>query len=408
MKDIFSDLYDRVLSFFTTTQPSDDTKVTAKNRLRTVLMQDRVGFSERAMQMLKDDLLESISRYLEIEEDSFDLSIDATESATILNLSIPVLRTKTDEEIDEALNAQEKQKIEIEAFLDKASRLGQKGLVKDEIELWKTAVAKYPNNYQCLTQYAYALFSAKHSDAFDNDEQTADKYTAQALEICERILEDCKENEWRDCATQILVMIYGTKSRGYFNEEKAVSYAEQATDLYCCREILLESAYRVNSEKYLSQKHSNSLHYLDLLTMNIFLVKYKDSSEKIFALKTALTIWNAVFYDGNFLFYHCRIAQIYRYLAIEYAKCKDEVNVIESLRLAKKHAQAKEKLPDGKHYYTSIFLNKTYHDNSTSSKNFSCSEIDLISNILADKVFDFIRESKEFLEFKNTPNIFPL
>ena len=111
MKDIFSDLYDRVLSFFTT-QTQDDTKVVAKSRLRTVLMQDRVGFSERAMQMLKDDLIESISKYLEIEEDSFELSIDATESATILNLSIPVIRTKTDEEIDEALNAQEKQKIE--------------------------------------------------------------------------------------------------------------------------------------------------------------------------------------------------------------------------------------------------------------------------------------------------------
>lgn len=111
MKDIFSDLYDRVLSFFTT-QNSDDTKITAKSRLRTVLMQDRVGFSERAMQMLKDDLLESISRYLEIEEDSFDLSIDATESATVLNLSIPVIRTKSDEEIDEALNIQEKIKEE--------------------------------------------------------------------------------------------------------------------------------------------------------------------------------------------------------------------------------------------------------------------------------------------------------
>ena len=111
MKDIFSDLYDRVLSFFTT-QAQDDTKVVAKSRLRTVLMQDRVGFSERAMQMLKDDLIESISKYLEIEEESFDLSINAKENATVLNLSIPVLRTKTDEEIDEALNAQEKEKIE--------------------------------------------------------------------------------------------------------------------------------------------------------------------------------------------------------------------------------------------------------------------------------------------------------
>ena len=99
------------MSFFTT-QAQDDTKVVAKSRLRTVLMQDRVGFSERAMQMLKDDLIESISKYLEIEEDSFDLSINAKENATVLNLSIPVLRTKTDEEIDEALNAQEKEKIE--------------------------------------------------------------------------------------------------------------------------------------------------------------------------------------------------------------------------------------------------------------------------------------------------------
>lgn len=111
MKDIFSDLYDRVLSFFTT-QNTDDTKVVAKSRLRTVLMQDRVGFSERAMQMLKDDMIESISRYLEIEVDSFDLSIDANETATILNLSIPVLRPKTDEEIDEALSVAEKAKIE--------------------------------------------------------------------------------------------------------------------------------------------------------------------------------------------------------------------------------------------------------------------------------------------------------
>ncbi len=111
MKDIFSDLYDRVLSFFNS-QTQDDTKVVAKNRLRTVLMQDRVGFSERAMQMLKDDMLESISRYLEINVDSFDLSIDAKENATILNLSIPVLRTRTDEEIDEALSIAEKAKIE--------------------------------------------------------------------------------------------------------------------------------------------------------------------------------------------------------------------------------------------------------------------------------------------------------
>ncbi len=111
MKDIFSDLYDKVLSFFTS-QTADETKVVAKSRLKTVLMQDRVGFSERAMQMLKDDMLDSISRYLEIDVESFDLSIDAGENTTILNLSIPVLRTKTDEEIDEAITIAQNKNIE--------------------------------------------------------------------------------------------------------------------------------------------------------------------------------------------------------------------------------------------------------------------------------------------------------
>lgn len=114
MKDnIFSDLYDRVLSFFTsTTNEKEESKLMAKNRLRAVLMQDRAGFSERAMQMLKDDMLETISRYLEIDVNSFDLSLDATDETTVLNLSIPVLRPKTDEEIDEILSIEQKAKIE--------------------------------------------------------------------------------------------------------------------------------------------------------------------------------------------------------------------------------------------------------------------------------------------------------
>ncbi len=110
MKDIFSDLYDKVLSFFTLNQP--ETKSVAKSRLKTVLMQDRVGFSERAMQMLKDDMIDTISKYLEINVDSFSLSIDAKDEATILNFSIPVVRPRTDEEIDEAIALSHQAKIE--------------------------------------------------------------------------------------------------------------------------------------------------------------------------------------------------------------------------------------------------------------------------------------------------------
>ena len=108
MKDIFHDLYNKVLSFFTSQeeQQEDPTKGVAVNRLKTVLLQDRAGFSERAIQMMREELVSVVSKYMEIEEDIFQLQIDALENKTVLDLSIPVIRPKTDDEIDEAIKEQ--------------------------------------------------------------------------------------------------------------------------------------------------------------------------------------------------------------------------------------------------------------------------------------------------------------
>ena len=106
MRDIFSDLYNKVLSFFVNQNTHDETKGMAMSRLKTVLMQDRVGFSERAMQMLKEELVSTISKYMEIDEELFELEINAGDNSTTLNLAIPVTRAKTDEEIDEAIKEQ--------------------------------------------------------------------------------------------------------------------------------------------------------------------------------------------------------------------------------------------------------------------------------------------------------------
>ena len=106
MKDIFHDLYNKVLSFFTSTEEADPTKGVAINRLKTVLLQDRAGFSERAIQMMKEELVSVVSKYMEIDDENLQLQIDALENKTVLNLSIPVTRPKTDDEIDEAIKEQ--------------------------------------------------------------------------------------------------------------------------------------------------------------------------------------------------------------------------------------------------------------------------------------------------------------
>jgi len=118
MRDIFADLYNKVMSFFNTQTQEEQTKTVAMSRLKTILSQDRVGFSERALQMMKDEMISCISKYLEIDEENFELQLDAVEDKTVLNVSIPVIRPKTDEEIDEAIKKQaEKTQVKAEEIV---------------------------------------------------------------------------------------------------------------------------------------------------------------------------------------------------------------------------------------------------------------------------------------------------
>ncbi|MCD8025111.1 MAG: cell division topological specificity factor MinE, partial [Candidatus Gastranaerophilales bacterium] len=138
MKDLFQELYNKVLSLFNSTKEENDpTKNLAVNRLKTVLMQDRAGFSERAIQMLKEELTQVVSKYMEISAEDFEMLIDTNdEGKTLLNLSILVSRAKTDEEIDEWVKEQElkiqKKAQEIAKELEGTIKEKAKTLINDE------------------------------------------------------------------------------------------------------------------------------------------------------------------------------------------------------------------------------------------------------------------------------------
>lgn len=360
-----------------------------------------IGNRIKQLRKERDITQEKLAAYLNVSCQAVSKWENSTASPDI-SLIVPIANffgVTTDILLD---RDEEKQKEEIENYNKEGSRLAQHGLIEKQIEHWRTAVEKYPNNYNCLTHYASALFSAKFSRDFDGREQLADEYTDKCIEICERILEDCTETDHRDSATQMLVMIYGNPGRKHYNEEKAENYAKNASSIFCSYEFLMEAAFRVDSEKHLEHKHHNILIFLDSITQGIALQSCKNEEDKIFALKTALSIWDNVIYDGNFLFFHCRLALIYRLLSLEYAKLGKIQETIEALEKAKYHATKKENLPDGKLYYTSLFINKAYHDNSKSSKNFSNTEVDIIAETLQNKVFDYMRETKEFITFKDT------
>lgn len=102
---IFADLYNKVMGFFRQTEQEEveSAKDTACNRLRVVLMQDRTNLTPELMDRMRKELVELLSKYVEMDKEALDLSLEQDGEQVALMLSIPVIRAKDEEEIKEAL-----------------------------------------------------------------------------------------------------------------------------------------------------------------------------------------------------------------------------------------------------------------------------------------------------------------
>ena len=101
MKEIFADIYNKVLNFFQSSKEEENSKETACNRLKLVLMQDRVHMDPFIMQKMREEMIEILNKYLEIDNDSLDLNLAGEGDAVALMFNIPVIRAKSTEEIEE-------------------------------------------------------------------------------------------------------------------------------------------------------------------------------------------------------------------------------------------------------------------------------------------------------------------
>ena len=66
----------------------------AVERLRLVLIHDRAKVAPRFMEALKEDLIAVISKYMEIDEEGLDVTLDSDETSTALVASIPIRKMK--------------------------------------------------------------------------------------------------------------------------------------------------------------------------------------------------------------------------------------------------------------------------------------------------------------------------
>ena len=101
--NIFKEIYAKVISLFKQTEKEDNAKDIAKNRLRVVLMQDRTNLTPELLERMRKELVELLSKYVEMDKEALELNLDQEGDQVALMLSIPVIRAKDEAEIEKAL-----------------------------------------------------------------------------------------------------------------------------------------------------------------------------------------------------------------------------------------------------------------------------------------------------------------
>ncbi len=82
------------LGFFKGKEPTSGS--VAKDRLKLVLVHDRVNCSSQVLEMLKDDIIKVISNYMEIDRAELDINITQTQAednsgtVPVLYANIPI------------------------------------------------------------------------------------------------------------------------------------------------------------------------------------------------------------------------------------------------------------------------------------------------------------------------------
>ena len=105
--DLFTDIYNKVIGFFRKTDAEETSKDTACNRLRVVLMQDRTNLNPQLLERMRSELIDLLSKYVEMDKEALELNFEQEGEQMALMLSIPVLRAKSEEDIEKALKESE-------------------------------------------------------------------------------------------------------------------------------------------------------------------------------------------------------------------------------------------------------------------------------------------------------------
>jgi len=170
-------MFENILKFFKglgKSEKESKSKDAAKERLHLVLMQDRANISADFLALMKQEIIEVIKKYIDVDENAIDVRLtnksndDGTTGAPVLYANIPIISVK-----DEAKEGA--RKVKAEAASEKSEEIK-----KDD---------KVEENKEIETVKAVSVEDKKEEQV----EVQKDEETKEVIEKAEEIVEEINE-----------------------------------------------------------------------------------------------------------------------------------------------------------------------------------------------------------------------
>ncbi len=100
MKTLISDIYNKIMELFQF-EKSQNTGECAASRLQVILMHDRTKLDPLIMNKMREELIDVFSKYVVINKEELEIGLKNEGDAAALMLNIPIVRAKTEEELNE-------------------------------------------------------------------------------------------------------------------------------------------------------------------------------------------------------------------------------------------------------------------------------------------------------------------
>lgn len=252
--------------------------------------------------------------------------------------------------VDDLLGVGEiRRKEQIEAYREEAMKFARSGEIEKRIEVWRRAVAEFPNNHECLIGLLQSLHSANGVNGAD----TLD----EVIKIGEKILDESTNDRTRYLAIQILVLNFINLER--FDEAK--KYIDDLPSVYVTSGNFLSRLYTAESDAENGKRtiFGNILDYFDIIRdelYNLCCLNRGNYEHYIKLHEFYIKLADLIFDDGFYGFYNCRINLRHYWLAKLYTNLhNDEEKARYHIEAAAKCAIDYDNLPQEYVYHGTIF-----------------------------------------------------